>query len=705
MGRKENRKINRALGISNQKLANAVSNPFETSDGTLIFPVGSASDAPTSFGFMSPAEFYRTTATLSDRDFNQLIYSQTKHAVEHGYILDWPEDDFAIVMWFEMEFITPEMREVFPAIIREYLEHEPMIGEMFDNVPYARMNENTWDDALNYRILAMMIMAARRGSTYSRNFLVSLYKEYYRPEYNRVRKLKKLTYLDVLELHDEDCHRKGYASGHATTNEKSYGDYILELRQHEAGWVNASGRRPAFGHVGKGNQEQLLLGGEDGHPSHVGEDGRRAELDHAANVMNEILPVYSRLFIMCEMMRIPIEPTCNNIAAEMTETMSSVANLTFLTSPEYRRYRAEQIERGVEFYRAAYPEIADPYLYQTMPEYFALELGQAIMNSAFHKYDSNVRLPYDSKKFDLPELFSEVALSLHLTYPEVACNVNQMQLLAMIRYLSECLCELMATRDKELDEVLHFRGKRFQGEWETEAAKDEAEMSETLTRNVERMRPTTLVPGSTGGPSEDVQTGVGSGETGEDIRLSQEQLHAQIEALKIQLAEREMQLAEAEQKIIRQRALYEKARDNERELERIVADREDEHTELIALREFVYGLRSEDVELDEADRERMVAELQGKKVAILGGHERWQKKMKRLFPGWTFISVDDDSIGSFNALAGADYIYVYTNALQHKQYYRAMNLIRREGKALFYLGGHKRECSSDIWRFVQVEGR
>ena len=240
MGRKEDRKRNRILGINKQRMPR---DPFEMADGTVIFPVDASEGAPTSLGLLSPAEFYRTTTTLSDREMNRLIYNQLKHAVEHGYSKDWPEDDYAIVMWFQMEFITPEMREVFPAIIREYLAHEPMVGDVFHDIPYARMNEATWDDALNYRILAMMVIAARRGSTYSRNFLVSLYKEYYRSEYNRVRKLKKLTYLDVLEMHDEACQKKGYASGHATTNEKSFGEFVIEKRQHEAGWANASGDR------------------------------------------------------------------------------------------------------------------------------------------------------------------------------------------------------------------------------------------------------------------------------------------------------------------------------------------------------------------------------------------------------------------------------------------------------------------------------
>jgi hypothetical protein len=41
------------------------------------------------------------------------------------------------------------------------------------------MNETTWDDAYYFRVIAIMLTAARRGSSYSRNFLLSLYKVYY----------------------------------------------------------------------------------------------------------------------------------------------------------------------------------------------------------------------------------------------------------------------------------------------------------------------------------------------------------------------------------------------------------------------------------------------------------------------------------------------------------------------------------------------
>ena len=73
-------------------------------------------------------------------------------------------------------------------------------------------------------------------------------------------------------------------------------------------------------------------------------------------------------------------------------------------------------------------------------------------------------------------------------------------------------------------------------------------------------------------------------------------------------------------------------------------------------------------------------------MAVLGGTERWIKRMKKLYPKWKFVSVEDDSQGAMLSLESADFIYIYTSALKHAQYYRAMDMIRRKGKMLFYLG-------------------
>ena len=178
-----------------------------------------------------------------------------------------------------------------------------------------------------------------------------------------------------------------------------------------------------------------------------------------------------------------------------------------------------------------------------------------------------------------------------------------------------------------------------------------------------------------------------------------DELRTEVERLKEKLAEKEAALAESEQKVIRQRALYEQEKEQRQELEINLEKTATERRELIALREYVYSQQDESApELpDEATQEEMIRNLQDKNVAVLGGTERWARRMKRLFPKWKFISVDDDSTGGFNALESASYIYMYTSAMKHKQYYRAMNMIRKENKMLFYLSGTN--TAENVMRF------
>ena len=260
--------------------------PFIVGDTRVIPVIADNAKAPVAGGSadMTAEEFMKITHDLSDKELNRIIYQNAKDAVEQGVMPPWPEDDFGVVMWFAWDFITDEMREAFPAIAKEYLAHfrdedrnpenmgwvrpgagnagrtgrigrtdgagqksgspagagnagrggktspgsaagkaaGAVVPKEFMDVPYPRMNEHTWDDAYYFRILLMMLISARHGSAYSRNFLISLYKVYYKAEYNKVKRLKVLTYLDMLELHDEDCYRHGLASGHTMNGTRSF---------------------------------------------------------------------------------------------------------------------------------------------------------------------------------------------------------------------------------------------------------------------------------------------------------------------------------------------------------------------------------------------------------------------------------------------------------------------------------------------------
>ena len=697
MGRKEERRLKKLHG---EKLGKSSSSSSEINIGPMkvgneiAIPVnvdnvkGPVSDLPSS---LTPQEFMKVTQHLSDKELNRIIYNNAKMAVREGLMPDKPEDDFGTVMWFVWNFITDEMREIFPAIAREYLDHyrtDPSGTEgsnVFEDVPYPRMQERTWDDAYYFRVLLMMIISARRGSAYSKNFLISLYKVYYKYEYNKLKRLNVLTYLDVLECHDEYCLRQGYPSGHTVDGEVSFKEMAIEKRKHEPGWTNAYGTRKLSPVPGKRNKEALnadVL------------NKAAAEIRDMSEAPDEppIQPTASRLFIMAEMMGIEVDSTCNDQALHMNVIADSMNMFVFLNSPEYRKLRGEMVERSKGLLHVNYPEMFDPYEYQENERYIGLEVAESIMSDVFRKYDANYRMPYDSKKFSLPDLMADLTITLEKDFPDMEMTFEEVLILSMVQYLSECLCEVMAVRDTELDEVLKISRRRGEGEWSKKQATDE-KTTEKVLQSVESLR----------AKEPEVTHPI------EEAPLGEEDLRAEVERLKGQLAEKEAALAESEQKVIRQRVLYEKARDERDGLLREADEAAVEHAELIALREFVYGNTSHDenADLDEASRDEIIEKIKEKKVTVLGGTEKWIKRMKRMLPSWSFISVDDNRIGAAGAMERADYIYVYTDALKHAQYYRAMNIVKSKGKVLYYLGSSNvDECLRQFkWGLAPVTNR
>ena len=445
----------------------------------------------------------------------------------------------------------------------------------------------------------------------------------------------------------------------------SFKEMAIEKRKHEPGWTNAYGGRALSPVPGKKAKEA---------PNADILNKAAAEIRDMSEAPDEppIQPTASRLFIMAELMGIKIEETCNEQALHMNVIADSMNKVIFLNSPAYRKFRDEMAERCKGILHVNYPEMFDPYEYQTDKKYVALQVAETIMSDVFRKFDANYRMPYDSKKFSLPDLMADLTITLQKDFPDVTMTFDEVMILSMVQYLSECLCEVMAVRDTELDEVLRISRRRGEGEWRKEEAVDEIK-TEKVLRSVESLR------------EKEAEV---SKPAVEEAPLDEEGLRAEVERLKEMLAEKEAALAESEQKVIRQRVLYEKARDERDELLETANESAVEHAELIALREFVYNHTSHDekIDLDEESRTEIIGKIKEKKVCILGGTEKWIKRMKRMLPGWSFIGVDDNSIGAVGALERADYIYVYTDALKHAQYYRAMNIVKSKGKVLYYLG-------------------
>ena len=127
-----------------------------------------------------------------------------------------------------------------------------------------------------------------------------------------------------------------------------------------------------------------------------------------------------------------------------------------------------------------------------------------------------------------------------------------------------------------------------------------------------------------------------------------------------------------------------------RENERLKVELEEEkrnRQELNALRAFIFAL-------DEREEYSSVniplEELKSFKAVLIGGHEKWQQKMKEYLPNFVFIRTDNLNF-DVKLLDGVKVIYVFTNYLSHAIYYRLMSAIENKDVKVVYLQNQNEE--------------
>lgn len=121
-----------------------------------------------------------------------------------------------------------------------------------------------------------------------------------------------------------------------------------------------------------------------------------------------------------------------------------------------------------------------------------------------------------------------------------------------------------------------------------------------------------------------------------------------------------------------------------KKVERMSVELENEalkNNELNSLREFVFRLDSQ-VSYKETDID--YSRLKSLNAVIVGGHERWQAKMKESLPKCTFIHTDMINF-DVNILNSVNDIFFYVNYLNHTIYHKVINYIRGKNKNVHYL--------------------
>ena len=111
-----------------------------------------------------------------------------------------------------------------------------------------------------------------------------------------------------------------------------------------------------------------------------------------------------------------------------------------------------------------------------------------------------------------------------------------------------------------------------------------------------------------------------------------------------------------------------------------LAEAQRNREELNSLREFLFSLdRQEEYPDEDIDFEK----LKQFKAVVIGGHERWQQRMKEYLPN--FIFIHPDRVNFDIRLLDGDIVFVYPNYLNHSMYYKLMAAIEGKDIKIVYI--------------------
>lgn len=119
------------------------------------------------------------------------------------------------------------------------------------------------------------------------------------------------------------------------------------------------------------------------------------------------------------------------------------------------------------------------------------------------------------------------------------------------------------------------------------------------------------------------------------------------------------------------------------QLESELSSLQDDKRELDRLREFFFEMdRDEDVSLENVNLEEFLGE---NKVIIFGGTDAWRERISERYPVITCIEGFKANF-PLSLLDATDYAFFYTGYMNHKTYYRAVNVLKKKDIPFSYIG-------------------
>lgn len=139
------------------------------------------------------------------------------------------------------------------------------------------------------------------------------------------------------------------------------------------------------------------------------------------------------------------------------------------------------------------------------------------------------------------------------------------------------------------------------------------------------------------------------------------------------------------------------------ELQEVLKKQENDHEELIALRNYVYEISEDAEEYSKQGIDEMKAAIKDRRIVIIGGNENWIKKIRNEFPKWRFWGANVSGAVNSTNVCSAERVYFFTDALGHSNYNKFMKVVREHKIPFSYI--HEVSITANIAQiYKDLEG-
>ena len=616
-----------------------------------------------------------------------------------------PEEQYGLMGHFLRGFLTEEMREIFPEIAAAFLENEPYLRDparqdMLNSLYEPVRTETHLEDPFVFLVLQLMVVCAQSGSAYSRELLLGLYKTYYRREYNVLKRYRSISFDDLFDFMEMEAVRRGIpAEEFDPEMENDFSDAVMARLVILCGLMGISLDQSWNSPIAFANKHEIeyrtfwkmldCIQYEE--PL---QEKMMQKYEAASARLSELLPYVNWFFLNEDVSDIE-DP--NQLIALCKHLIERAMDERMINSDLFIE------DFRFDLRKSAVSAIID------MPEQVNIEEeADKVVLLAVIRYLAEVTAALEEERE------KELRLVLHFRYQELV--TDEMLLKSGVSDETiERFREQRAAEDscdprieKLLSKADAAREKSASGRTSSVQPKTNAGKLPQTNSGKAAVFGTNLADRRLSAEKAKQNSRPGTKVSAQNSRLSAEEaaqnsrpstkesaqnrrLSAEEAAQNCRLSEEESEqnsrrILELKGKLRRQHALLEESRKREIALQAHMDEWKRDQTELIRLREFVHSLESDSFADDETSADDRIAFLAEKKIMIVGGHENWIKKIRRIFPGWVYIGARS-GLGLKGAVQSCDKLYFYTDICGHSLYYKFLAAAAEYKKPYAFLHG------------------